>query len=274
MKSCGRFNQYIACFKIIPLQSVKLKTYFNWSSGKDSALALYYLLQDKNYSIEHLLTSVNSLHNRVSMHGLRRELLEQQVRSLGITGSTIELPEQPSMEEYESVMRDAVMKLHRKGFKYAGFGDIFLEDLRKYREEQLDKLNIRAVFPIWKRNTRDLLDEFFNLGFKAVVVCVKADLLEASFAGRMIDRSFIDDLPKGVDPCGENGEFHTFCFDGPVFKSAVPFVVGEKVYREYNATGSDQDKSEKEKLKEKMGFWFCDILPVEQTMFSDPHPAF
>lgn len=251
------------------MQSVKLKTYFNWSSGKDAALALYYLLQDKNYSIEHLLTSVNSFHNRVSMHGLRRELLEQQVRSLGITGSTIELPEQPTMEEYESVMRTAVMKLHRKGFKYAAFGDIFLEDLRKYREEQLDKLDIRAVFPIWKRDTRELLEEFIKLGFKAVVVCVKADLLEASFAGRMIDRSFIDDLPKGVDPCGENGEFHTFCFDGPIFKKAIPFTVGENVYREYTTPGNTQDKDEKGDVKNKMGFWFCDVLPVEQTIFSD-----
>src|ERR1700712_423076 len=106
---------------------MQLKTYFNWSTGKDAALALYYLLQDKNYSVEHLITSVNSFHNRVSMHGLRRELLEQQVRSLGITNSTIELPEEPSMEEYETAIEEAVMKLHKKGFHYAAFGDIFLQ---------------------------------------------------------------------------------------------------------------------------------------------------
>jgi uncharacterized protein (TIGR00290 family) len=256
------------------MQSVKLKTYFNWSSGKDSALALHYLLQDKNYSVEHLLTSVNSFHNRVSMHGLRRELLEQQVRSLGIANSTIELPEEPSMEEYESVMTEAVMKLQRKGFKYAAFGDIFLEDLKKYREAQLDKMNIRAVFPIWKRNTKEILNEFINLGFKAIVICVKADLLEASFAGRIIDKGFISDLPKEADPCGENGEFHTFCFDGPIFTKAIPFGIGEKVYREYNAPVNENDNAESERTTRKTGFWFCDLLPVEQTIFSNGNFAF
>jgi len=244
------------------MQTFKLKTYFNWSSGKDSALALHYLLKDKNYSIEHLLTSVNSFHNRVSMHGLRRDLLEQQLASLGIPNSTIELPEQPTMEEYESVMKQAMMPLQRNGFKYAAFGDIFLEDLKKYREAQLDKLNLRAVFPIWKRDTKELLNEFINLGFKAIVVCINADLLDVSFAGRVIDKSFIDDLPAGVDPCGENGEFHTFCFDGPVFKKAIPFVIGEKVYREYNAPGKCQDSGASDAEKKKMGFWFCDLLPL------------
>ena len=252
---------------------MQLKTYFNWSSGKDAALALYYLLQDHNYSVEHLLTSVNSFHNRVSMHGLRRELLEQQVRSLGITSSTIELPEQPSMKEYEAEMGAAVMQLHKKGFHYAAFGDIFLEDLKKYRDAQLSKLNIRAVFPLWKKNTKELLKEFLALGFKAIVVCVNAQLLEPSFAGRIIDAGFIDDLPKGVDPCGENGEFHTFCFDGPIFKKPIPFIVGEKVYREYNNpdnSNTDQNKA----ASKQMGFWFCDLLPEEETIFSDKRFAF
>jgi len=251
-----------------------LKTYFNWSSGKDSALALYYLLRDKNYSVEHLLTSINSFHNRVSMHGLRRELLLQQVRSLGMANSTIELPEQPSMEEYEAVMSEAVMKLQRKGFKYAAFGDIFLEDLKRYREEQLGKINIRAVFPVWKRDTKELLNEFIGLGFKAIIVCINAELLEPSFAGRIIDKNFINDLPKVVDPCGENGEFHTFCFDGPIFEKPVPFIVGEKVYREYKTPEKESGKNEMEEAKKKMGFWFCDLLPVEQTIFSDSRFAF
>ena len=252
---------------------MQLKTYFNWSSGKDAALALHYLLQDKNYSVGHLLTSVNSFHNRVSMHGLRRELLEQQIRSVGITGTTIELAEQPSMQEYETAMRDAVMQLYKKGFHYAAFGDIFLEDLRNYRETQLNKVNIRAVFPLWKRNTKELLHEFIALGFKAIVVCVNAQLLEADFAGRIIDASFINDLPKGVDPCGENGEFHTFCFDGPIFTKPVPFITGEKVYREYNAP-ADSNTDQKETGTKPMGFWFCDLLPVEETIFSDKRFAF
>lgn len=229
------------------------KTYFNWSSGKDSALALHYLLNDKNYSIEHLVTSVNSFHNRVSMHGLRRELLEQQIMSLGIAHSTIELPEQPSMLEYETAMKEKVAQLKEQGFACAAFGDIFLEDLKKYREQQLALMEISAVFPLWQRNTKDLLNEFIGLGFKAILVCINSSLLDVSFAGRIIDKAFINDLPEEVDPCGENGEFHTFCFDGPVFKQPVPFAVGEKIYREYTSPGNDQ--------KNNMGFWFCDLIP-------------
>ena len=237
-----------------------MKTYFNWSSGKDSALALHYLLQDRNYSIEHLLTAVNAFHDRVSMHGLRRKLLELQIASLGIPHSTIELPEQPSMKEYESMMKQAVSQLHKKGFNYAAFGDIFLEDLKKYREQQLAIMDIRAVFPLWKRDTRQLLEEFIELGFKAIIICINADILDVSFAGRIIDKEFINDLPSGVDPCGENGEFHTFCFDGPIFNKAIPFEIGEKVYREYNAP--DNDNSSSDIAKKKMGFWFCDLLPA------------
>lgn len=229
------------------------KTYFNWSSGKDSALALHYLLNDKNYNIGHLLTSVNSFHDRVSMHGLRRSLLEQQIRSLGIAYSTIELPEQPSMLEYETAMKGKLAQLKEQGFECAAFGDIFLEDLKQYREQQLALMGISAVFPLWQRNTKDLLNEFIGLGFKAILVCINASLLELSFAGRIIDASFINDLPEKVDPCGENGEFHTFCFDGPVFKQPVPFTVGEKIYREYPSPENDQ--------KNNMGFWFCDLIP-------------
>ena len=191
-------------------------------------MALYYLLQDKNYSIEHLLTSVNARHDRVSMHGLRRELLQQQTEALGIPGSTIELPEQPSMPEYENMMKLAVTQLQENGFECAAFGDIFLEDLKQYREKQLAAFNIKTVFPLWKNDTRQLLNDFIELGFKAIVVCIKSDLLDVSFAGRLINKNFVRDLPPGVDSCGENGEFHTFCYNGPLFKNPVPFVIGEK----------------------------------------------
>lgn len=234
-----------------------LKTYFNWSTGKDSALALYYLLQDKNYDIAHLLTSVNKHHNRVSMHGLRRKLLQQQVEALDIAYSTIELPEEPSMTEYETIMRETVSGLQQQGFECAAFGDIFLEDLKKYREQQLARLNIKTVFPLWKKDTRQLLTTFIELGFKAILVCINADLLDPSFAGRIIDEQFIKDLPPGVDPCGEHGEFHTFCFDGPIFKRPVSFEVGEKVYREYNAPASNTDTPGQ---PQKIGFWFCDLM--------------
>jgi len=241
----------------------KLKTYFNWSTGKDSALALHYLLQDENYSVEQLVTSVNAEYNRVSVHGLRRALLQQQIDAIGIPNSTIELPEGPSMAEYESLMTKSVTRLQQQGFEYACFGDIFLEDLKKYREEQLSCLNIGTVFPLWKRNTKELLNEFIHLGFKAIVVCINSDLLDESFAGRLIDENFINELPPGVDPCGENGEFHTFCFDGPIFKNAVPFIVGEKKYREYKAPENATDNSSSQQ-KENMGFWFCDLLPLNK----------
>jgi uncharacterized protein (TIGR00290 family) len=230
----------------------KHKTFFNWSSGKDSALALHYLLQDKDYSVDYLLTSVNANHNRVSMHGLRMELLQQQVNAIGIPNVTVELPEQPTNVEYEKRMSEKVKQLKADGFEYAAFGDIFLEDLRKYREQQLEKLNIKTVFPLWKKDTKCLINEFIDLGFKAIVVCVNANFLDKSFAGRIIDKDFIKDLPKGIDPCGENGEFHTFCFDGSVFKHPIKFSIGEIVYKEYNSDGM------------KSGFWFCDLLSEKE----------
>jgi|SRR5665213_335972 len=242
----------------------KLKTYFNWSSGKDSALALYYLLRDKKYSVEHLITSINSHHNRVSMHGLRRELLQQQNEALGIPYSTIELPEEPTMAEYEVTMKEAVLQLQHNGFAYAAFGDIFLEDLKVYREQQLAPFNIQGVFPLWRRNTRELLSEFIDLKFKAILVCVNAVVLDESFTGRIINRDFIDNLPPGVDPCGENGEFHTFCYDGPIFKEPVQFEVGEKIYREYKAPENVDDKNLAP--KSKVGFYFCDLLPVKDSV--------
>lgn len=234
------------------------KTYFNWSTGKDSALALYYLLQDENHQVTHLLTTVNKHHDRVSMNGLRRELMLQQINELGISFSTIELPEQPDMAEYNSLMNEAVLPLIRQKYTHAAFGDIFLEDLRAYREQQLAKFDLKAVFPIWKRDTKQLLRKFISLGFKAILICVNACKLDQSFVGRIIDENFIDDLPQDVDPCGENGEFHTFCFDGPIFQNPIPFEVGTTVYREYDAP-SGQDGNG------KLGFWFCDLLAIRSV---------
>lgn len=240
-----------------------MKTYFNWSTGKDSALALYHLKRDPRYGVERLLTSVNASHNRVSMHGLRRSLLERQIAALGLPASTLELPEQPDMAEYENTMRQAVADLHSEGFRAAAFGDIFLEDLRRYREEKLASLGIAAVFPIWKRNTRELIEEFIALGFKAVVVCVNLGVLNASFAGRELDAAFVADLPGNVDPCGENGEFHTFCYAGPVFKEEIRFERGEKVFREYGSTG--QFATQTAGLTTSSSdhrFCFADLLPA------------
>jgi uncharacterized protein (TIGR00290 family) len=226
------------------------KTYFNWSTGKDSALALYYLLRDQHYSVEHLLTSINAHHDRVSMHGLRRKLFELQIHALGIPYSTIELPEQPTMEEYETLMIRTVKNLKEQSFECAAFGDIFLEDLKLYREKQFAAFDLQTVFPLWKKDTTALLQEFLSLGFKAIVVCVNNEVLDKSFTGRIIDKDFINDLPSGVDPCGENGEFHSFCFDGPIFKNPIPFTVGATIQREYKSPNNQTNTR----------FWFCDLL--------------
>lgn len=224
------------------------KTYLNWSSGKDAALALYYLLQDHRYQVARLLTCVHEGHQRITMHGIRKELLEAQVNAADIPGSIVYIPESAANKEYEKIMSQALSELQKQGFSHAAFGDIFLADLRKYRESQLQPLGIEAVFPLWGKNTRQLADTFLSLGFKAVVVCVDAQRLPRSFAGRIYNEDFLRDLPANVDPAGENGEFHSFCFEGPVFKQPIPFTRGETVYRTYQ-NGTSQH-----------GFWFCDLI--------------
>lgn len=228
------------------------KTYFNWSSGKDSALALHHLSQNPDYKIEKLVTSINANNNRISMHGLRRTILNEQVQAIGLPFQSIEMPENITMEEYGKIMGDATDLLKKEGYTTAAFGDIFLEDLKEYREKKLKEVGLNAVFPLWKRNTKEVIHEFIELGFKSIVVSINSELLDKSFVGRMIDHNFIDQLPENVDPCGENGEFHTFCFDGPIFSKPVPFEIGEKVYHEYPAPNEDV---------KTIGFWFCDLIP-------------
>jgi len=235
------------------------KTYFNWSSGKDSAFALYQLLQDKSYRIDELVTTVNSHYNRVSMHGLRKELLLAQTDALKIKASIIELPEMPSMEVYEQKMLETVLNLKNRDFTHSAFGDIFLEDLKIYREKQLASHAIKTVFPLWKRDTRELIYEFLEAGFKTIIVCANSKYFNQDFVGTIIDKNFIDNLPEGVDPCGENGEFHTFCFDGPIFENPIPFKIGEKVYREYKVPKEDNDICKSE--TDKYGVWYCDLIP-------------
>ena len=238
----------------------KLKTYFNWSTGKDASLAYYYLQRDEKYQIDKLVTAINTHHDRVSMHGLRRELLIKQAQEIGLPVTTIELPEEPTMEVYNTETERIVTKLKLEGYSHCGFGDIFLDDLRAYREEQLKQFNIKCYFPLWQRDSKELIEEFLNLGFKAIVICIKSELLDTSFIGREIDDNFINDLPENVDPCGENGEFHTFCYDGPIFSNPVKFIIGEKVYREYK----NPEKENNPKTNNSMGFWFCDLKPIDK----------
>ena len=232
---------------------MKENAFMNWSGGKDSALCLYKALQSDQYNIKYLLTSVNKIHNRVSMHGVRRELLQAQSKSINIQLTTIELPEEPTMNEYEEAMLLQVNTLKKNGCSKAIFGDIFLEDLKLYREEKLKNIGVNCVFPLWKIDTIFLIKEFIELGFKAIVVCVNKQYLDKSFCGRLIDESFINDLPANVDVCGENGEFHSFVFNGPIFKEPINFIKGEIVYKEYTSPGDETGK---------YGFYFYDLLPV------------
>ncbi|MFH6991273.1 diphthine--ammonia ligase [Flavobacterium sp. FlaQc-48] len=244
--------------------SIPKKALFNWSSGKDSALALYKTLQNPDFKIEYLLTSVNQQFQRISMHGVRVALLEAQAKSIGLPLKIMQIPEMPTMEVYEDVMTETLTELKNEGITQAVFGDIFLEDLRKYREAQLDKIGFEAVFPLWKIPTQDLIQEFIALGFKTIVVCVNERYLDKSFVGRIIDQDFINDLPENVDVCGENGEFHTFTFDGPVFSKPIQFEIGEIVYRKYekpkaeNSTNTACDTNAGDAFD--FGFWYCDLI--------------
>ena len=232
-----------------------MKAYFNWSGGKDSALAFYKAKQENKYNIDRLLTTVNEEYKRISMHGVREELLMKQAEAIGLPLDILYLPEYTSMDTYEKAISDKLAEYKSENIDVAVFGDIFLEDLRDYRENQLSKLDMKATFPLWKIKTTYLVNEFINLGFKTMVVSVDTRYLDKSFVGVPIDQNFLERLPEGVDPCGENGEFHTFVYDGPIFKKPVEFQLGEKVYREYPAPANNSENVD------AYGFWYCDLIP-------------
>jgi uncharacterized protein (TIGR00290 family) len=234
---------------------MKPKAIFNWSSGKDSALALYKILNEDQFEVTSLLTSINKEFQRISMHGVHVSLLEKQAESLGFPLIKMELPKEPSMEEYREIMSKTMNAIQSQGVSHSIFGDIFLEDLRKYREDQLQAIGMEGVFPLWKIDTTDLIHEFLNLGFRTIVTCINETYLDKSFAGRIIDKDFIKDLPENVDPCGENGEFHTFTFDGSIFKNPIQFEVGEIVKKTYPKPKSDGSEENGEYV-----FWFCDLI--------------
>jgi uncharacterized protein (TIGR00290 family) len=241
----------------------------NWSGGKDSALALYHALRNPTLHVTDLLTSVNAHYGRVSMHGVRVALLEEQARRIGLPLTKLELPEMPDMADYEARMRATLAPLQARGIRRAIFGDIYLEDLRRYREQQLAGIGLAAEFPLWQRPNADLLREYLDLGFRAVVVCVNEKYLDQSFCGRELNADFLRDLPPGVDSCGENGEYHSFVFDAPYFSGPIPFERGEIVRRTYAAPAAassvcpPDDNAETAPAPFDTGFWYCDLLPAE-----------
>jgi uncharacterized protein (TIGR00290 family) len=219
------------------------KTIFAWSGGKDSAMAFYKLRKNRNYQIAALLTTVTEDYDRISIHGVRRILLEQQAQSLGLPLEKVYISKISSNEEYETKMRNKLSVYKKRGVSTVAFGDIFLEDLKKYRQGKLSELGMKGVFPVWKTNTTELAHAFIDLGFKAVITCVDTNTLNKKFVGRQFDKKFLSELPAGVDPCGENGEFHSFVFDGPIFQNRIAFKKGKIVLRNKR-------------------FYYCDLVPV------------
>ena len=216
----------------------------SWSGGKDSALAFDRLRRDAAWRVVGLLTTVTSGYDRISIHGVRRELLHAQARGLDVPVHEIVIPPQSSNETYERAWADAMRSLpSTMSARTIAFGDIFLEDVRAYRESMATTLGFRPVFPIWGEPSRELALEVINAGFAARIVCVDTQSLAADFVGRSYDRAFIDSLPDGIDPCGERGEFHTFVSDGPGFRTPVQYTVGEVVLREER-------------------FAYCDLVPA------------
>ncbi len=217
------------------------KIVFSWSTGKDSALALYKILKEGKFEVVSLLTILGKEYDRVSMHGVRRTLLEEQAKAVGLPLEEVFLSSTASNEEYENQMESVLTRFKEIGVSSVAFGDIFLEDLRRYRENNLAKVGMKGIFPNWGRNTTGLISELLDKGFKAVITCVDGRVLNPEFAGRMIDDSFLSALPPNIDPCGENGEYHSFVFEGPIFKNKLAIRTGEVIQRE--------------------SFYFCDLIP-------------
>jgi uncharacterized protein (TIGR00290 family) len=214
---------------------------FSWSAGKDSAFGLWTLLRDPDWEVRTLLTTVTEEYDRVSMSGVREALLDRQAEVLGLPLVKVRIPPACSNEVYESRMASALAGESLRDIDHFAFSDLFLEDVRAYREERLARAGKRGVFPLWGRDTGELAKEMVSSGFRAIVVTVDPRALDPSFVGRSFDLEFLSDLPEGVDPCGENGEFHTFVWDAPMYRVPIPCRTGEVVTRD--------------------GFVYCDVVP-------------
>lgn len=232
---------------------MKKKVTFSWSGGKDSAFALFRIQVSGEYEIVSLHTTINAETKRVGLHGVRENLIEQQAASIGIPLTKIYLPSSQTNDEYEKVMKGFYQQCSRQGIEGIVFGDINLQDLRQYREQLLMPSSLEGIYPLWNLNTIAMVNDIINSGFKTVICSADGKYFDQSILGRTIDQHFINDLPNGVDPCGENGEFHSFVYDGPIFKKRVEFEKGNVVRREYEIK-KDNGKAT------VIPFWFIDLL--------------
>ena len=229
---------------------MKEKVLFSWSGGKDSAFCLYELKKAGTYEVVALLTTVTEEYQRISMHGVRNILLQKQAESLGYPLEKMYITKDSSNDEYERKTEEVLLRYRNRGIFSVVFADIFLEDLRKHREDNLSKVDMKGIFPIWKQDTAHLAQGFIESGFKAVITCVDSTMLDKKFIGQEYDKRFLTDLPSNVDPCGENGEFHSFVYDGPIFRKKITFKKGEIVLRDNR-------------------FWYCDLVPERKYL----HPC-
>ncbi|WP_051088385.1 Dph6-related ATP pyrophosphatase [Amphritea japonica] len=225
------------------------KTLMSWSSGKDSAWALYQLQRDPTIELMGLVCTINEEFDRVAMHGVRVELLKAQASSIGLPLEILALPNPCSHKDYEQIMGDFVARIKEDGIECMAFGDLYLEDIRAYREEAMAGSGITPIFPLWNIPTKQLSREMLDNGLRTVITCIDPKQVPVELAGREYDHAFLDELADSVDPCGENGEFHSFVFDGPMFRNKIEITVGEIVERD--------------------NFIFADLLP-DNTVASQP----
>lgn len=228
-----------------------IKAALFWSGGKDSALALYEAKKDPEIEITAIVTTLNLEYRRISMHGISEAMLDKQAAQLEIPLIKMWVPNEPGNNAYETALLNTCQQLSRHGVDTLIFGDIFLDDLRQYRESIMEPLGLKCLFPLWKKPSDQLMNLFLSSGFQTITCCISTAFLDKSWLGKQIDENFIQDLPDNVDPCGENGEFHTFCFGGPVFRESIPFQLGEEIYKPLTIRKSDK--------VEETGFLFVDI---------------
>jgi uncharacterized protein (TIGR00290 family) len=223
-----------------------------WSGGKDSAMALQSVQNNEDFELVALITTLNEEYKRISMHGITEQILDSQCQALGLPVIKMWVPNQPDNNSYEHAFLELCRDLKKQGIEVLAFGDIHLEDLRKYREQLVRRGGLEVFFPLWKIPTAELMNNFITGEFKAITCCINTSVLSKDWIGRILDDNFIADLPDGVDLCGENGEYHTFCFAGPIFKDSIPYQTGELVFKPL--------KINQVEGRYESGFLFLDII--------------
>ena len=250
----GQFTFF--CKELVQqLYNIPLKTVLNWSSGKDAALAYHLLIQEGVYDVCQLLTTLSEEYGRVFMHGVREALLDTQAERMKLPLKKVKLPASPDDGIYKKAMEETLWGFREQGIETAAYGDIFLEDLKQYREQQLEQVGFKAVFPLWKKDTRTLVQMVEDSGIEAIIVCVNDKYLGKEFLGRKIGKDLLNDLPANVDACGENGEYHSFVYNAPFFSSPIAIQTGEIVHKRYAPADTSDGKWD-------TGFYFMDVRAV------------